>query len=148
MTTPYVGPELPLMSSEVKNWLAVLLPEEKFFQGPALPKYPGRMAVITPTQGGGLVMEFAYDRPGFQVHVVGQQSRDGRVNDAAADAERLIYSIDKAILMAQYPLTIAGHRITFAQRFGAGPSPLPDDSAGRAHFTATYIMEAETGYAR
>lgn len=140
-------PALPLMTSEVRVWLAGLLPAEKFFPGPELPKYPGRMAVISPSQGGGLAVEFAFDQPSFQVHVVGRQSRDGRVNDAAADAEQLIYLIDRAILTAQYPTSIAGHHVTHAQRFGSGPSPLPTDSAGRAHFVCTYLVQAETGYA-
>jgi hypothetical protein len=144
----YAGPELPLLSSDVRAWLAELLPDEKLFQGPEPPKYPGRMVLVTPAQGGGLVMEFAFDQPSFQIHVIGRQSRDGRVNDAATDAERLIYLVDKTILNAQYPLSIAGHHVTKAQRFGSGPSPLPTDSAGRAHFVATYLMEAESGYAR
>ncbi len=140
-------PALPLMTSEVREWLAGLLPDEKFFPGPELPKYPGRMAVISPSQGGGLTVEFAFDQPSFQVHVVGRQSRDGRVNASAADAEQLIYLIDRAILTAQFPAQIAGHHVTHAQRFGSGPSPLPTDSAGRAHFVCTYLVQAETGYA-
>ena len=146
--TPYVGPDLPLMSSDVRAWLADLMPSEKFFPGPDLPKYPGRCAVVTPSQGGGLTLERAYDQPSFQVHVVGAQSRDGRVNAAFADAERFIFTIDKIILNTYYPTEIAGHRVLYAQRFGSGPTPLPVDSAGRAHFTATYLLEAESGYAR
>lgn len=144
----YVGPDLPLLTSDVLAWLEPQLPDEKLFPGPDLPKYPGRMAVISPSQGGGLVMEFAFDQPSYQVHVVGQQSRDGRVNAAHADAERLIFQIDKIILNAFYPLSLAGHHVTHAQRFGSGPSPLPIDSAGRAHFTCTYLFQAESGYAR
>lgn len=146
--TAYVGPDLPLLSSDVRGWLAALMPEEKFFQGPEPPKFPGRMVLVTPAQGGGLVMEFAFDQPSFQIHVIGRQSRDGRVNDAAADAERLVYSVDKVILNQFYPISINGHHVTHAQRFGSGPSPLPTDSAGRAHFVATYLLEAESGYAR
>lgn len=146
--TAYVGPELPLLSSDVKAWLEGLLPDEKFFQGPEAPKYPGRMVLVTPAQGGGLSMEFAFDQPSFQIHVIGEQSRDQRVNAAAADAERLIFQVDKVILNQFYPLSIAGHHVTHAQRFGSGPSPLPTDSAGRAHFVSTYLMEAESGYAR
>lgn len=147
--TSYVGPELPLLSSDVLVWVSGLLPDEKFFPGPDLPKYPGRCAVVSPSQGGGLTLEMAYDQPSFQVHVVGAQSRDGRVNAAFADAERLIFRIDRAILHVQtYPTGIAGHRVLYAQRFGAGPTPLPVDNAGRAHFTATYLLEAESGYAR
>lgn len=142
MTTP----ELPLLSGEIKDWLAARLPDEKFFQGPEAPKYPGRMVLVTPTQGAGLSMEFLFDQPGFQVHVIGPQSRDARVNDSAAQAERLIFQVDRAILTAQYPLSIAEHHVTHAQRFGSGPSPLPTDSAGRAHFVATYLVQAETGY--
>lgn len=141
------APELPLLSSEVLDWLAGLLPAVKFFPGPELPKYPGACAVITPSQGAGLTMEFAFDQPSFQVHVVGPQSRDGRVNASSAAAERLIFTVDRAILCAAYPASIAGHHVTHAQRFGSGPSPLPTDSAGRAHFTCTYLMQAETGYA-
>lgn len=148
MSTPYVGPDLPLLSSDVRGWLASLLPAEKFFPGPEAPKYPRRMVLVTPTQGAGLSTEFAFDQPGFQIHVIGPQSRDTRVNDGAAEAERLIFQVDRAILMALYPISIAGHHITYAQRYGSGPSPLPTDSAGRAHFVATYIMEAESGYAR
>lgn len=143
MTTP----ELPLLSSEVKDWLAALMPTEKFFQGPEAPKYPGRMVLITPSQGAGLTMEFAFDQPSFQVHVIGPQSRDTRVNAGAVEAERLIFQVDRAILCAQYPTSIAGHHVTHAQRFGSGPSPLPTDSAGRAHFVCTYLVQAETGYA-
>lgn len=146
--TSYVGPGLPLLSSDVLGWLQGLLPGEKLFPGPDLPKYPGRCAVVSPTQGGGLTLEMAYDQPSFQVHVVGAQSRDGRVNAAAADAERLIFLIDRTILMQQYPLQIAGHRVLYAQRYGSGPTPLAGDNAGRAHFVATYLMEAESGYAR
>lgn len=141
-------PELPLLSGEVKDWLAGMLPGEKFYQGPEAPKYPGRMVLITPSQGAGLSMEFAFDQPSFQVHVIGPQSRDTRVNASAVEAERLIYQVDKAILMVQYPASIAGHHVTHAQRFGSGPSPLPTDSAGRAHFVCTYLMQAESGYAR
>jgi hypothetical protein len=142
------APELPLLSSDVLEWVAGLLPAEKFFQGPELPKYPGRCGVISPAQGAGLSMEFAFDQPSFQVHVVGPQSRDPRVNASAKAAEQFIYMIDKAILMIQYPTSIAGHHVTHAQRFGSGPSPLPTDSAGRAHFVCTYLLQAESGYAR
>jgi len=148
LSTPYVGPELPLLSSDVRGWLAAQFPDERFEQGPEAPKYPGRMVLVTPSQGGGLSMEFAFDQPSFQIHVIGPQSRDARVNEAQAAAERLIFQIDKAILCAPWPMTIAGHWVTHAQRFGSGPSPLPTDSAGRAHFVATYLMEAESGYAR
>lgn len=144
----YVGPDLPLLTSDVKDWLAALMPAETFFQGPEIPKYPTRMVVVTPAQGAGLSMEFMFDQPSFQVHVVGPQTRDTRVNAGAAEAERLIYQVDKTILMAQYPIKITGHHITHAQRFGSGPSPLPTDSAGRAHFTCTYLFQAESGYAR
>lgn len=143
----YVGPELPLVSGDVREWLAGLLPDEKFFPGPTLPKYPKRMVVVSPSQGGGLSMEFAFDRPSFQIHVVGPQTRLERVNEAAAQAEKLIFQVDRAILTAPFPLSISGHWVTHAQRFGAGPTPLPVDGAGRSHFTATYLMEAETGYA-
>jgi hypothetical protein len=143
-----VGPELPLMSSDVRRWLAELFPDERFEQGPEAPKYPGRMVLVTPSQGGGLSVEFAFDQPSFQIHVIGPQSRDARVNAAAEEAERLIFRIDRAILTTQWPREIAGHWVTHAQRFGSGPSPLPTDSAGRAHFVATYLMEAESGYAR
>ena len=146
--TSYVGPELPLISTDILGWLTELMPSERFFPGPDLPKYPGRCAVVSPNQGGGLTLEMAYDQPAFQVHVVGAQSRDGRVNAAFADAERFIYRIDRFILNTDYPTEIAGHRVLYAQRFGSGPTPLPVDTAGRAHFTATYMLEAESGYGR
>lgn len=146
--TAYVGPDLPLLASDVKTWLEALAPSERFFQGPDVPKYPGRMCVVSPAQGGGLTTEFAFDQPGFQIHAVGPQSRDGRVNDSSAEAERLIFTVDKLILNQIYPTTIAGHRVLYAQRFGSAPSPLNLDSAGRAHFVCTYILEAESGYAR
>lgn len=148
MTTPYVGPELPLLSSDVRAWLQAQFPNERFEQGPEPSKYPGSIVLVTPSQGGGLTMEMAFDQPSFQIHVIGPQSRDRRVNDAAEEAERLIYRVDRAILTAVWPQDIAGHHVTHAQRFGSGPSPLPTDSAGRAHFVATYLMEAESGYAR
>ena len=144
----YIGPELPLLSSDVRAWLQEQFPDERFEQGPEAPKYPGRMVLVTPSQGGGLSVEFAFDQPSFQIHVIGPQSRDARVNDSAEQAERLIFRVDKAILCAQWPQSIAGHHVTHMQRFGSGPSPLPTDSAGRAHFVATYLAEAESGYAR
>jgi hypothetical protein len=144
----YIGPDLPLLTSDIVAWLAAGMPQEHFYQGPELPKDPGRMVVISPSQGGGLSMEFMFDQPSFQVHVVGPQSRDQRVNSSAAEAERLTYTVDRFILMAQYPASIAGHHVTHAQRFGSGPSPLPTDAAGRAHFTCTYLLQAESGYAR
>lgn len=149
----YTGPELPLLSSDVRAWLSAQFPAAQypgvvFEQGPAPSKYPGSIVLVTPSQGGGLSVEFMFDQPSFQIHVIGPQSRDARVNEAAEQAERLIYQVDRAILTAQWPQQIAGHHVTHMQRFGSGPSPLPTDSAGRAHFVATYLAEAESGYAR
>lgn len=146
--TTYIGPELPLMTSDVREWLSGLLPAERVYQGPELPKMPERMIVVSPAQGAGLSMEFMFDQPSFQVHVVGPQSRDARVNESAAQAERLSFEVDRAILMTPYPTVIADHHVTHAQRYGSGPSPLPTDSAGRAHFVCTYLFQAESGYAR
>lgn len=143
------APALPLLTSDVVAWLTALLPAgTAVYQGPDLPRFPGAMVVVTPTQGAGLSMEFAFDQPGFQVHTVGPQSRDTRVNASMAAAETLAYTVDKIILNATYPTSIAGHHVTHAQRFGSGPSPLPTDDAGRAHLVCTYLMQAETGYAR
>lgn len=149
----YTGPDLPLTSGDVRAWLAAQFTGPEFSgvvfeQGPEPSKYPGRIVLVTPSQGGGLTMEFMFDQPSFQIHVIGEQSRDRRVNAAAEAAERLIYQVDRAILTAQWPQQIAGHHVTHMQRFGSGPSPLPTDSAGRAHFVATYLAEAESGYAR
>lgn len=142
------APTLPLLTSDVVTWLEALLPDEKVFQGPKVPRFPGAMLVVSPTQGAGLSMEFAFDQVGFQIHAVGPQSRDGRVNGSMAAAERLMYLADRTLLMHAYPTSIAGHHVTHAQRFGSGPSPLPDDDGGRSHLVCTYLMQAETGYAR
>lgn len=136
-----------LQTRDLKQWLAAQVPDEKFFTGPNLPKFPGQFVVLTRTAGGGLEMEFALDNPAWQVHVVGKQSRDDRVNDAAEDAEELMMTVDALILNADYPVQLGGEKIISAQPFGSGPSPLAPDTAGRTHFTATYMFRSPSGYA-
>ena len=123
-----------------------LVPGEKFFTGPDVPKYPGRMVILTPAGGAGLTMEDVFDQPTWQAHVVGKQSRDGRVNESADDAEELFALVDAAIIGPTYPVTIGGIRVIRAQRFGAGPSPLNADQGGRAHYVGTYLFEHASGY--
>lgn len=142
------APVMPLLTKDIKDWLVPQLPDETIYSGPEVPKYPKRMVLVTPAPGGGLSMEFAMDSPSWQIHVVGPQSRDSRVNHSADQAEELIYKVERAILTAQWPQQIAGHHVTFAQRFGSGPTPLPTDEAGRGHFVATYMFGAESGYGR
>jgi hypothetical protein len=136
-----------LQTKDLRGWLEAQAPDEKFFTGPELPKYPRRCVLLTRSQGGGLEMEFALDNPSWQVQVVGPQSRDGRVNTASEQAEELMMMVDTFILSARWPQTIGTTRVVSAQPFGSGPSPLPVDLAGRTHFTATYVFRAPSGYA-
>lgn len=138
---------MSLQTRDLRLWLTGRAPDEKFFTGPNLPKFSGRFVLLTRSPGGGLEMEFALDNPSWQVHVVGKQSRDDRVNNAAEDAEELMMLVDALILNADYPVTLGEERIISAQPFGSGPSPLAPDSAGRTHFTATYVFRSPSGYA-
>lgn len=135
-----------LTTKMLREYLGTLVPGEKFFTGPDIPKYPGRMVVLTPAGGAGLTMEDVFDQPTWQAHVLGKQSRDGRVNDSADDAEELFSLVDAAIIGPTYPVFIGGIRVIRAQRFGAGPSPLNTDNGGRAHYTGTYLFEHASGY--
>jgi hypothetical protein len=135
-----------MTTKDLRIYLETLVPGEKFFTGPDIPKFPHRMVILTPAGGAGLSMEDVYDQPTWQAHVVGKQSRDGRVNDSADDAEELFGLVDAAIIGPTYPIMIGTHRCIRAQRFGAGPSPLSADSGGRAHYVGTYLFEVVSGY--
>ncbi len=135
-----------MRTKQLRGYLETLIPGEYFVTGPDIPKYPKRMVVVTPAGSAGLVMEDVMDQPTWQMHVVGKQSRDGRVNDSADDAEELMSLVDAAIIGPQYPVMIDGIRVIRAQRFGSGPSPLSTDSGGRAHYVGTYLFEHASGY--
>lgn len=135
-----------MRTKQLREYLEGLIPGEKFVTGPDVPKYPGRMVILTPAGGAGLTMEDVMDQPTWQAHVVGKQSRDGRVNESADDAEELMALVDAAIIGPTYPVYIDGIRVIRAQRFGAGPSPLSADNGGRAHYVATYLFEHASGY--
>lgn len=139
---------MTLLTSDLVIWSKIKIPTEQFFPGPDLPKYPKRMVIWSPSQGAGLATEWMTDQPGFQAHVVGPQSRDARVNASAEAAERLAYDVDRMMLTQIWQTEpVNGVRIVRAQRFGSGPSPLPTDTAGRAHFVCTYLIECVSGYA-
>lgn len=140
-----------IFTDDLVSWLRDGLgrPDVVVAEGPNPPKRwgtaSGMLVLITPAPGSGLDMEYALEGRGWQFRTFGPQSRDGRVNSANSRAERMAYTVDRFLLSRPYPCVIAGDRIARIQRFGAGPTALAPDQAGRTSFVATYVLDVPTG---
>lgn len=135
-----------MKNSLIREYLRGLLPEIDFASGfHDDDRYPDRHVDITPVQGPGMVIEWAYEVAAFQIRAVGDQFR-GDPEAAQDDAEDLAFEVDQALLGGTWPRQIGGLKVQWIKRAGGGPSLLEMDDADRAHMVCTYLIEIQSGY--
>jgi len=136
--------------SHLRNYLQSYLtslgydPLPTFNPGPgedanAVDVSPGRLVLLSKLPGAGLSVEYAFDRPAFQVRVAGKQGDYD-------DGEKLAEDCDTGLLKVDHSQYLEDVWVTSIVRAGGNPALLLIDDADRYHFTCTYIAEAATGW--
>lgn len=112
-----------------------------------LPADPNKHIVVTPVGSGHLNTEMLYEDRFWQVRLRGPQARGDRdIQDAAVETEDAAMAVDRYLLGYDWPAYVAGTKVQFVNRAGAGPSPLGSGvQDGRSDYVATYYWDAATG---
>lgn len=106
--------------------------------GQALKTTPQSVVFLTVGGGPGLTNEATFDRTFVSVRIVGPQ------HDYEA-GQRLAFAVDRALLAYGGSEILGATYVLGVNRSGGPPTLLLRDNAERYHFTASYIIEAETG---
>lgn len=126
-----------LTVAKVAGWLNDRLSVDVADWNPNLgaPDAPDRIVLLTPAGGPGLRLDGAVDEQTYNVRSRGLQ-RDPE------DAQQIAAEVDRLIDGTEGPITVGDVRVVALWRVGSPPAMLAVDSAGRTHYSATYLFSA------